>query len=97
MNTLTLTNATRYTGFSPSYKQIPATKNINVINEAPEKNYYEQISNNKKLKIPYFQKNRRWESNYQIGQTEADNQKFFSPQTLERKKLGSLSKINKQN
>ncbi len=89
MNTLNEIKFTKYTGFSPSYDKIQITKKINIINEKPENNYYEQISSNKKFKIPYFQNDPRWSSNYEIGKI--DNKYLFSPQNPERKKIRDLS------
>jgi len=88
METYNIVNCTKYTGFSPSYNHIQSTKNINVINEEPEKNFYGKISNNKNLKIPYFQKDSRWSSNYQSGQV--DHKYLFSPQNHEKKKISDL-------
>lgn len=91
MDSLNLVECTKYTGFSPSYKHTLATKNVNVIHEAPEKNYYGQISDNKRLKIPYFQKDTRWMSNYDSGHV--DHKYLFSPENKNRKKICDLGKI----
>ena len=77
----------RYTGFSPYRNKTLATKNIIYDTNAYNRNYYNEISNDKNTKIHYFDNESRWKSSCDLTAIELEKIK-------KKEKLTSLKKSN---
>jgi hypothetical protein len=80
----------KYTGFKP-YREENLVTNKPINKNIYSKDFYNDISGNKKTKIPFFDKESRWQTNYNsliIGSLDEIKKENYKP-----KKLNPLSKI----
>lgn len=85
----------RYTGFQP-YRNERLVTNKPVSKSIYSKDYYNDISGNKKTQIPFFEKEGRWSSNYtnlilgSLDQRKKEDYKIKKINPLRKEKITSF-------